>query len=78
MVLYERYPFVHRVYLQMDGMKIMFGRKGADKQNDVESRIEALELEKAELEAKLKCSETELDAVNTSTHLGIWKFRDDC
>ncbi len=51
----------------------MFGRKGADKQNDVELRIEALELEKAELETKLKCSETELDAVNTSTHLGIWK-----
>ncbi|MBR5420017.1 MAG: PAS domain-containing protein [Lachnospiraceae bacterium] len=49
----------------------MFGRKEAAAEN--ESRIRELEQEIADLKARLENSETELEAVNTSTHLGIWK-----
>ncbi len=39
----------------------------------MDSRVDELELEIAELKQKLKDSEGELEAVNNSTHLGIWK-----
>ncbi|MBR5361368.1 MAG: PAS domain-containing protein [Lachnospiraceae bacterium] len=51
----------------------MFGKKNDVRHRETDSRIEALEKENAELKKKLKVSETELEAVNTSTHLGIWK-----
>ena len=51
----------------------MFGRGKASKTQETDSRITNLEQEVAELKAKLENSVTELEAVNTSTHLGIWK-----
>lgn len=51
----------------------MFGKKKNLKQQDTDMRIEALEKENAELKKMLEVSENELEAVNTSTHLGIWK-----
>ena len=51
----------------------MFGRKKNNMKSEAELRYEALEKENAELRKKLENSETELEAVNTSTHLGIWK-----
>ncbi|MCR5766982.1 MAG: PAS domain-containing protein [Lachnospiraceae bacterium] len=51
----------------------MFGGKKEDKKSEAILRIEALEQENAELRRLLENSEIELEAVNTSTHLGIWK-----
>ncbi len=51
----------------------MFGKKRESMKSEAELKLEALEKENAELRKKLENSETELEAVNTSTHLGIWK-----
>ena len=51
----------------------MFGKKKEAATNEKDVRIKELEQEIAELRAKLEVSETELEAVNTSTHLGVWK-----
>ncbi|MCR4792528.1 MAG: PAS domain-containing protein [Lachnospiraceae bacterium] len=51
----------------------MFGRQSVSQKSEIELKNEALVKEIAELKEKLKYSEAELDAVNTSTHLGIWK-----
>ncbi|MBQ4364596.1 MAG: PAS domain-containing protein, partial [Oscillospiraceae bacterium] len=51
----------------------MFGFKSSAKQQETDNRSVELEARIAELEKKLAASEAELDAVNTSTHLGIWK-----
>ena len=51
----------------------MFGKKMESKQLKTDTIIEALEKENAELKKKLETSKTELEAVNISTHLGIWK-----
>ncbi len=51
----------------------MFGRKNVSQTSEFELKNAALEKEIAELKEKLKNSEAELEAVNTSTHLGIWK-----
>lgn len=50
----------------------MFGGNKAAKAEE-KQRIEELERQIAELQAKLEMSESELESVNTSTHLGIWK-----
>ncbi|WP_029322328.1 methyl-accepting chemotaxis protein [Butyrivibrio sp. AE3004] len=49
----------------------LFGKKEEQFEND--ARIEELEADVAKLKERLKESEDELDAVNNSTHLGIWK-----
>ena len=51
----------------------MFGKKSVAADSEIILKIQALEKENAELSAKLKDSEAELEAVNTSTHLGIWR-----
>lgn len=51
----------------------MFNGKNKIKEQEMASQIEAQSREIAELKRKLEISETELEAVNTSTHLGIWK-----
>ena len=51
----------------------MFGKNAINPDKGNESRVAELEKQVAELKAKLEISETELEAVNTSTHLGIWK-----
>ena len=51
----------------------MFGKKKEASTNEKDVKIKELEQEIAELRAKLEVSETELEAVNTSTHLGLWK-----
>lgn len=51
----------------------MFGFGRSAGPSEEELRIEALEKEVEELKKKLENSEIELEAVNTSTHLGIWK-----
>lgn len=51
----------------------MFGEKKLSRQSEDQARIEQLEKEVALLKDKLKSSELELEAVNNSTHLGIWK-----
>ena len=51
----------------------MFGKKKEASTNEKDVKIKELEQEIAELRARLDVSETELEAVNTSTHLGIWK-----
>ncbi len=51
----------------------MFGRKNVAQRSEIELKNEALEEEIAELKKKLRNSELELEAVNTSTHLGVWK-----
>jgi PAS domain S-box-containing protein len=51
----------------------MFGFGRSAGPSEEELKIEALEKENEELKKKLENSETELEAVNTSTHLGIWK-----
>ncbi len=50
----------------------MFGRGNAIN-GEAEERVEELQKEIEALKARLKDSETELEAVNNSTHLGIWK-----
>ncbi len=51
----------------------MFGKKGNDYSTAGDSRTATLEKEVAELKAKLKTSEEELEAINNSAHLGVWK-----
>ncbi len=51
----------------------MFGKNAVNPAKGDESRVAELEKQIADLKAKLEVSETELEAVNTSTHLGIWK-----
>ena len=51
----------------------MFGKKNSEKQSAIDAELEALRSENEELRSKLEISEMELDAVNTSTHLGLWK-----
>ena len=51
----------------------MFGKKAIVSDKGNESRVAELEKQIADLKTKLEVSETELEAVNTSTHLGIWK-----
>ena len=51
----------------------MFGRKSVATVSGNDSRVEELEKQVAELKAQLDDSRTELEAVNNSTHLGIWK-----
>ncbi len=51
----------------------MFGKANKANNQEASSEIELLKKENAELREKLRSSETELEAVNTSTHLGIWK-----
>ena len=51
----------------------MFGKKKEASTNEKDVKIKELEQEIAELRAKLEVSETELEAVNISTHLGVWK-----
>ncbi len=51
----------------------MFGKKGSVVQNDSQDRVSILENEVARLKKELEESQNELEAVNTSTHLGIWK-----
>ncbi len=51
----------------------MFGRKSVATVSGNDSHVEELEKQVAELKAQLDDSRIELDAVNNSTHLGIWK-----
>ena len=51
----------------------MFGRKSVATVSGNDFRVEELEKQVAELKAQLDDSRTELEAVNNSTHLGIWK-----
>ena len=51
----------------------MFGMNGSSKQQDDNKKVRALEEEIKELQEQLEASRVELEAVNTSTHLGIWK-----
>ncbi|MCR5788772.1 MAG: PAS domain-containing protein [Lachnospiraceae bacterium] len=51
----------------------MFNGKNKAKEQELTAQIEAQKKEIEELYRKLEISETELEAVNTSTHLGIWK-----
>lgn len=51
----------------------MFNTKSKAKEQEMADQIEAQSREIEELKRKLEISETELEAVNTSTHLGIWK-----
>ena len=51
----------------------MFGRKVLDSGNDTYALIAEKDQEIARLNKLLEESRTELEAVNTSTHLGIWK-----
>ena len=51
----------------------MFGKGGSLQLQEMEERNAELEKMVAELKQKLKDSETELDAINRSAHLGIWK-----
>ncbi len=51
----------------------MFGKMNSAQEQEMLAKIAQLEKENAEIKEKLKDSETELEAVNTSTHLGIWK-----
>jgi PAS domain S-box-containing protein len=51
----------------------MFGKRGESLGNAGDSRITELEREVAELKAKLKDSQDELEAINTSAHLGVWR-----
>ena len=55
------------------GVRGMFGKKKEAATNEKDVRITELEQEIAALREKLEVGETELEAVNTSTHLGIWK-----
>ena len=58
--------------LKNEGDFYMFGKnKGAFESND--KRIAELEKQIAELKEQLNDSKVELDSVNNSTHLGIWK-----
>ena len=56
----------------------MFGRKVLDSGNDTYALIAEKDQEIARLNKLLEESRTELEAVNTSTHLGIWKCFYDC
>ncbi len=51
----------------------MFGMSDRSKQQDENKKIKVLEEEIRGLREELECSRIELEAVNTSTHLGIWK-----
>ncbi len=51
----------------------MIGSKSKIRNNDMTEQIVEQRKEIEELRKKLEFSETELEAVNTSTHLGIWK-----
>ncbi len=51
----------------------MFGKKQNAKVQENDNRVAELEARIAELEGRLYDSEAELEAVNTSTHLGIWR-----
>ena len=53
--------------------KKMFGKKDTGYSQNLGTQLDELKNEIEELKAKLANSEAELDAVNTSTHLGIWK-----
>ena len=51
----------------------MFGSKNAAIIEEKDARIAELEQEVAKLKEQVKQGDTELEAVNESTHLGIWK-----
>ncbi len=51
----------------------MFGKKQVTKTQEQDNRVAELEARIMELENQLDDSKEELEAVNTSTHLGIWK-----
>ncbi len=51
----------------------MFGTKNQAVIQEKEEKIEELEREIAKLKEEVKVGTDELEAVNTSTHLGIWK-----
>ncbi len=51
----------------------MFGRKVASQRQEDALRIGELEKELADVKDQLKNSKQELESVNESTHLGIWK-----
>ena len=51
----------------------MFGSKNNALIEEKDARIAELEQEIAKLKEQLKIGETELESVNVSTHLGIWK-----
>ena len=50
-----------------------FGMKYKEEQNELNEKIAKLEEDVKSLQKKLARSEEELNLVNTSTHLGIWK-----
>ncbi|MCR5649917.1 MAG: PAS domain-containing protein [Lachnospiraceae bacterium] len=51
----------------------MFGSKNKVKTPDLSAQLEEQQKVIEELQKKLEFSQAELEAVNTSTHLGIWK-----
>ncbi|MCR5655260.1 MAG: PAS domain-containing protein, partial [Lachnospiraceae bacterium] len=51
----------------------MFGKKQVTKTQEQDNRVAELEARIRELKDQLYDSKEELEAVNTSTHLGIWK-----
>ena len=51
----------------------MFNQKRNEREKEIAALIEEKDREISELKKKLENSEIELEAVNTSTHLGIWK-----
>ncbi len=51
----------------------IFGSKNSVRMNDMSDQIAEQQKEIEDLRKKLERSEAELESVNTSTHLGIWK-----
>ena len=51
----------------------LFGSKNAVRMHDMDEQIAEQQKEIEDLRKKLERSEAELESVNTSTHLGIWK-----
>lgn len=51
----------------------MIGRRNSEVRQEMQALIERQRMEIEELRGKLEISETEMNAINESAHLGIWK-----